>query len=113
MSLPPPPIPSKLRDTLKNYPEHIEELQKTLDSVKDRRIRSFPAFHYAVWKLEDCLSDFTAEAGAEVATAKTSGDQHAIERAKEKEKLMINARSICTGLANLSELRAHFAANKD
>lgn len=112
MSLPPPPIPSKLRDALKDYPEHIEELQKTLDSVKDRRIRSFPAFHYAVWKLEDCLSDFIAEAGAEVATAEASGNPHALERAKEKEALMTSARSICTGLANLSELRAYFAANK-
>ncbi|HYQ23523.1 hypothetical protein [Stenotrophomonas sp.] len=112
MSLPPPPIPSKLRDALKDYPEHIEELQKTLDSVKGRRIRSFPAFHYAAWKLEDCLADFIAEARAQVATAGASGDPRAIERAKEKEKLMIYARSICTGLANLSELRAYFAANK-
>ncbi|MGE6334579.1 hypothetical protein [Stenotrophomonas sp. NPDC077659] len=110
--MPPPPIPAKLRDTLKDYPEHIEELQETLDSIKDRRIRSFPAFHYAVWKLEDCLSDFIAEAGAEVATAETSGDPHAIARATEKERLMIYARSICIGLANLSELRAYFDATK-
>lgn len=112
MSLPPPPIPSKLRDTLKDYPEHIEALQKALDSVKDRRIRSFPAFHYAAWKLEDCLADFIAEARAEVATASASGDPNAIERAEEKEKLMTYARSTCMGLASLGELRAYFAANK-
>lgn len=109
----PPPLPAKLLELLKDYPEHIEQLQKAINSIGNRRIKSIPPFEAAVWLLEDCLSAFKSEARAEIDAAVASGDPQAIERAKEKERLMSFARSSNIGLANLSELRAHFDANME
>lgn len=113
MPAPSPPIPTRLRELLKDYPAHIEELQSTLDSVKNRRLKSIPPFEHAVWRLEDCLSGFISEARAEVAIAEASGEPQAIARAKAKEQIMVFARSSNIGLANLSELSAFFDANMD
>lgn len=33
----PPPVPANLQEMLKDYPEHIEQLQKALISVSHRR----------------------------------------------------------------------------
>ncbi|AVJ35260.1 hypothetical protein CLM74_09500 [Stenotrophomonas sp. MYb57] len=96
---------------LKDYPDHIEQLQRALISVSDGRQSYAPPFEAAVWLLEDCLSAFKSEARAEIDAAVASGDPQAIERAKEKERLMSFARSSNIGLANLSELRAYFEAS--
>ncbi|WP_239684248.1 hypothetical protein [Stenotrophomonas maltophilia] len=111
MPQPPPPVPAKLLELLKDYPDHIEQLQKALISVSDGRQSYAPPFEAAVWLLEDCLSAFKIEARAEMDAAEASGDSQALERAKEKERLMSFARSSNIGLANLSQLRAYFDAN--
>lgn len=108
MEFPSPPVPANLREMLKDYPEHIEQLQKALDSVKDRRIQSIPPFEAAVWLLEDCLTSFVAEARAELATAEASGDPKAIAQSQRKEMLMSFARSSNIGMATLSDLRKYF-----
>lgn len=113
MPQPVPPVPAKLLELLKDYPDHIEQLQKALNSIKNRRIKSTPPFEAAVWELEDCLSAFKIEARAEIEAAVASGDPQAIERAKEKERVMSFARSSNIGLANLSELRAYFDASME
>lgn len=113
MTQPSPPVPAKLREILKDYPEHIDQLQQVLETVKDRRIESLPAFEDAVWKLEDCLSGFISDASAELSNAEASGDLQAIERAKAKERLMMSARSSNIGLADLSELRAYFVEQEE
>jgi hypothetical protein len=107
----PPPVPAKLLELLKDYPDHIEQLQRALISVSDGRQSYAPPFEAAVWLLEDCISAYKSEARAEIDAAVESGDPQAIERAKEKERLMSFARSSNIGLANLSELRAYFEAN--
>lgn len=86
-----PPVPAKLREILKDYPDHIEELQKALNSVKDRRIKSTPPFEAAVWALEGKLGGFIRDARIELADAEASNDSHAIARAKQKEDLMSTA----------------------
>ena len=91
MAPPCPPVPAKLREILKDYPDHIEELQRALNSVKDRRIKSTPPFEAAVWALEDKLEGFIREARIELADAEASGDPKAITQAREKEKLMFSA----------------------
>lgn len=108
MDFPSPPVPAKLREMLKDYPEHIEQLQKALDSVKDRRIQSIPPYESAVWLLEDHLSGFISEARAELATAEASGDPEAIAQAQGKERLMYFARSGGIGMLRLEELRKYF-----
>jgi hypothetical protein len=91
MSQPYPPVPAKLREMLKDYPEHIERLQNALNSVKDRRIKSIPPFEAAAWALEDTLAWFIREARIELADAEASSDPQAIARAQGKEKLMFAA----------------------
>ncbi|HDS1831221.1 TPA: hypothetical protein UMU63_002752 [Stenotrophomonas maltophilia] len=93
---------------LKDYPGHIEQLQKVLNSVMDRRIRSIPPFEAAVWLLEDHLSGFISEARAELATADASGNPEAIAQAQGKVELMFFAGSGGIGLLRLDELRKHF-----
>ncbi|HAL22018.1 MAG TPA: hypothetical protein DCP40_04725 [Stenotrophomonas sp.] len=96
---------------LKDYPEHIKQLQEALISVSNGRQNYAPPFEAAVWLLEDCLTAFKREARAEIDAAVAAGDSQALERAKEKERLMSFARSSNIGLADLSELHAYFDAN--
>lgn len=86
-----PPVPAKLREMLKDYPDHIEQLQQALNSVKDRRIKSIPPFEAAVWALEDKLDGFIREARIELADAEASNDPQAVARAKGKEQLMFTS----------------------
>lgn len=86
-----PPVPAKLREMLKDYPDHIKQLQQALNSVKDRRIKSVPTFEAAVWTLEDKLDGFIREARIELADAEASNDPQAVARAKEKEQLMLTS----------------------
>ncbi|MDQ7273861.1 hypothetical protein O0J72_17205, partial [Stenotrophomonas sp. Sm3212] len=84
MDFPSPPVPAKLREMLKDYPEHIEQLQKALISVSHGRQSYAPPFEGAVWLLEDCLTSFVAEARAELATAEASGNPKAIAQSQKK-----------------------------
>lgn len=45
----PPPVPANLQEMLKDYPEHIEQLQKALISVSHRR-QSYAPLEAAVWR---------------------------------------------------------------
>ena len=112
MPHPPPPVPAKLLELLKDYPDHIEQLQNALISVSAGRQSYAPPFEAAVWILEDSLSAFKSEARREISAAEASGDLQALERAKEKERLMSLARSSNVGLANLNELHAYFEADR-
>jgi hypothetical protein len=108
LKLPPPPVPQRLREMLKDYPEHIQTLQEDLIAVAQKRSPT-PPFERAVWMLEDALSSFISEARAELHAAEASGDAAAIERAKAKELLMLHARS----LHGLHDLFDYFQANKE
>jgi hypothetical protein len=87
-TLPPPPVPQKLRELLKDYPEHLQEIQKTLDGVIEKPSKVTPPFEMAVWMLEDTLGDFMIKAGAELKAAEASGDPVSIVKAKEKRSVM-------------------------
>ncbi len=86
-----PPVPAKLREMLKDYPEHIDRLQERLTAVAEEPRPYAPRFEVAVWALEDQLDAFHNKAMAELATAKASGDPEAIEKADAKERLMSQA----------------------
>ena len=106
-SLPPPPVPQKLREMLKDYPEHIERLQEVLTHV-DTGPNLMP-FDQAIWLLEGQLGTLYTEASDELQAAEASGDAEAIRRAKEKEFTIGYAR------ANLwmPDLRAYFETHKE
>jgi|SRR5690242_2551295 len=104
----PPPVPQQLRDMLQAYPELIERLQESLNSVITNPVKSQPPFEVAIWELEATLSSFLAEAREELEAAQVGGDPEAIESAAQKEQLMSIA--MLRGTRNLSELRAYFEA---
>lgn len=104
-----PPVPAKLREMLKDYPEHIERLQEVLNRSVDRS-RKIPLmpFDDAIWALEARLETFIFEARDELAAARTAGDPKAIARAQEKERLMSFAKSGNIGMAHLDDLWEYF-----
>lgn len=103
-----PPVPAKLREMLRDYPEHIKSLQEALNSVSNRHMKSTPPFEDAVWKLEDCLDGFINEAQGELTAAQASGNAQSIASADEKFKLMFRARSGNGGMKGLHELYEYF-----
>jgi hypothetical protein len=110
--LPPPPVPQKLREMLKDYPGHIERLQEVLKPFATPKVRLMP-FDEAIWALEGRLDTFISEARAELKAAEATGDMQAIERAEAKERLMFRAASGNGGMRNLHELKLYFDAHKD
>lgn len=52
MDFPSPPVPAKLREMIKDYPEHIEQLQKALISVSHGRQSYAPPLRpqYGYWR---------------------------------------------------------------
>jgi hypothetical protein len=110
-TLPPPPVPEKLCEMLKDYPEHLQELQKALSGVVEKASKVTPPFEMAVWMLEDTLADFVVEAAEELKVAESSGDSAAIANAKEKYSLMGRARSKARWIAD-DRLWEYFQANK-
>lgn len=112
MSLPPPPVPAKLREMLKDYPGHIKRLQEVLVQSVDRsrRLPLMP-FDDAISALEGRLETFIFEARDELKMAEASGVSLAIAKAKEKERLMEFSRSSNIGMADLDELWEYIQAS--
>ena len=110
----PPPVPQKLRDMLKDYPEHIETLQADLNRVVQDPFKGTPMSEQAIWALEAALDAFIDEARKELQAAEASGDPAAIEQAKAKELLMFRARSGNGGmrLGLMNDLWGYFESNK-
>lgn len=107
--LTPPPVPAKLREMLKDYPEYIARLQEALDGFIAKPKPRLMPFDEAIWALEGRFETFIAEAREELKSAEASQDASAIEKARKKELVMLHAR----GLHGLHDLRAYFQANKE
>ncbi|ELC7363688.1 MULTISPECIES: hypothetical protein [Stenotrophomonas] len=93
LTLSSPPVPAKLREMLKDYPEHIERLQEVLNrsAERSRQIPLMP-FDDAISALEGRLGTFIMEARSELAAAEAAGNPQDIANALEKERLMLRAR---------------------
>lgn len=89
----PPPVPQRLREMLKDYPEHIQELQAALNHVAEKPSTGIPVFEQAIWALEDTLDRFALDAGKETKVAEAGGDPLAVEQATARESLMFRAAS--------------------
>lgn len=107
---PPPPVPQKLREMLKDYPEHIERLQEVLNVIIQKPMYGTPPFERAIWLLEGRLETFIAEARAELKAAEASGDAEAIQQAKVKRSVMGTARA---NFGGMSDLRAYFDSHRE
>ena len=113
LNLSPPSVPQRLREMLKDYPEHVERLQEVLTPFAVPKTRFMP-FDEATWALEGRLESFINEAREELAIAEASGDTTTLERAKVKLDLMFDARSRnFGGLHDLEELWNYFQINKE
>ncbi|WP_369943007.1 hypothetical protein [Xanthomonas medicagonis] len=111
-TLPLPPVPQKVRNILKEYPEKIQKLQDILSGYFKNPNPVMP-FDGAVWILEDALASFISEARYELKVAESSGDPEVIRRAEEKEKVMHYARSGNRGMSDLNELLEYIEAHKE
>lgn len=110
-SIPQPPVPQFLRETLKDYPELIQEVQDGLNRIVGDmagRINGTPPFERAIWRLEDTLSALCSDAYEALKEAEKNGDSQAIYRAKIKADAVSNARQ----LWDLEDLREYFQTYK-
>jgi hypothetical protein len=107
--LPAPPIPQRLRDLLKDYPEHLVRIQEVLNRVVLDHAKSIPLFEQALWALEGRTDAFIREAQAELEDAQEAGDAEAIALAEAKTSLMRRAANPNGGLKGLHELWDFFS----
>ncbi len=108
-TLPPPPVPQKLREMLKDYPQYLDELQGALNRLVENPKQGVPVFDQAIWRLEAVLSSFISEARDELKVAESAGDPEIIRKAEEKVRLMLHA----SQLRRLHELKDYFDENKE
>jgi hypothetical protein len=111
-SLPPPPVPQRLREMFKEYPEHVVRLQEVLNHVTQTSSAGVTPFDRFVWVLESRLGTFASEAREELKIAEASGDYDVIEKAKSKAALMSSARHKRHWIGD-EALGAYCEANKD
>ena len=112
--LPPPPVPQKLQEMLKDYPELIRELQDALDSYS-KKPNTLQPLDGAIWLLEDTLGGFAINARKELKAVEANDDPEAIAHAKAKAYLMGRARSggAGGGMCGLDDLWEYFQTHKE
>ena len=110
--LPPIPIPPRLPELLKDYPELVDEIRQRLASYLKRPMYSQP-LDGALWALEGKLDTFISRAQEEVDRAEASGDAEAIARAKAKVSLMFSAYSKNDGLKDINNICDYFEEHED
>ncbi|MGO1002762.1 hypothetical protein [Lysobacter sp. CA196] len=86
-----PPIPKHLTEMLKDYPEHLDRLQETLNQVAEEPPSVSTKFEVVTWMLQGQLEEFFREARAELEAAQATEDGDAVARAREKGRLMSQA----------------------
>ena len=96
--LPAPPVPQRLRELLKDYPELIQTLQNDLNAVMLNPSKVTPLFDSMIWTLEDALGLFITQARGELEAAQADGNAQAIAEADAKLDLMFDARSSNNGM---------------
>ena len=115
--LPPPPIPQRLREMLKDYPGHLARLQDVLNTVVDgpKKAKGSPdyTFEVATWALEGRLGTFVHEAQDELEAAQASGDAEAIVGAKQQLSLMRRSSNSSGGMRGLHVLWDYFEEHKE
>lgn len=109
--LPPPPVPQRLREMLKDYPEHLDRLQEALSDYVRKPFKLMP-FDGATWALEGRLETFCLEADEEERAAEATGDADEISRKRAKAQQMSRA---CWKQVWIGDdaLREYFAEHKD
>ncbi len=87
-----PPLPARLQEQLKDYPGHVERLQRALQGVALARQARLPRIEMALWVLEDHVGRLLAEARRELEAARCSGNAEWLARATKTEAVMFTLR---------------------
>ncbi|WP_256775094.1 MULTISPECIES: hypothetical protein [unclassified Stenotrophomonas] len=87
-----PPVPAKLLEKLREYPDHIDRLQEVLNVVAAEPPSIIPRLERATEALQGRLGTFMSEARRELEQAKASGDPTLIAAAEVKFSLMSQVR---------------------
>ncbi len=111
--LPVPPIPQRLRELLKDYPDHLALIQQDLNYVVLDHAKSIPLFEQALWILEGRTSAFIRDAATKLEVAQASGDAEAIALAEANASLMRRAADPNSGLKGLHELWDFFQLHRE
>jgi len=109
-SIPQPPVPQFLRETLKDYPELIEQIQDYVNEVVAKYLErkwGVP-FNEVVEVLEDTLSARYSDASEALKEAEKTSDSQAIYRAKIKYNALVDAKRG----PSLEELENYFQTYK-
>ncbi|OAX89031.1 hypothetical protein A7D16_08045 [Xanthomonas nasturtii] len=86
-----PPVPQGLRESFKDYPDHIARLESALQESVDKPSPITPPFEFAIWAIEDCLDTFIDESRERLRVAEQTGDPEAIALAKATHLLMLHS----------------------
>jgi hypothetical protein len=109
-TIPPPPVPQKLREMFKDYPELIQRLQGALDDYVDRPTSE--PFDGAILALLDTLSALSSEVRAGLQVAEASGDAVAVEHQLRKKAVLFNAGHIVFEQVDMDDLWDYFEEDK-
>ena len=109
--LPPPPIPPRIREHLKDYPDHLDQIQKLLIEYVKQPM-SMP-LDGAIWTLKGRLDSNYVEALGNLEKIKKHGDAEAIAAAEKKLYKFGCAASGSNGLLNVHDLVMYFDQYKD
>ncbi len=86
------PVPVKLLERLRDYPDHIQRLQEVLNIVAAAPPSVIPGRERAIEALQGRLATFMVEARGELNQAKASGDPCLIATAEATFSLMSQIR---------------------
>ena len=106
-SIPQPPVPQFLRETLKDYPEIIQDIQEVLNRVVTK---GPPRFDWAYDRLTDTLSAHRSDAYEALKEIEQTGDSQAMYKAKIKYDALVEAKHV--GGADFDELQSYFETYK-
>ncbi|EFF49247.1 conserved hypothetical protein [Xanthomonas citri pv. aurantifolii str. ICPB 10535] len=88
-----PPVPQGLRESFKDYPDHIARLENALQESVDKPSPITPPLEFAIWAIEGCLDTFVDESREKLRIAEQTGDQEAIALAKSTHLVMLHSAS--------------------
>lgn len=86
-----PPVPQGLRESFKDYPDHIARLESALQESVDKPSPITPPLEFAIWAIEGCIDTFIDESSEKLRIAEQTGDQEAIALARSTHLLMLHS----------------------
>ncbi|WP_017167461.1 hypothetical protein [Xanthomonas phaseoli] len=71
-----------MRESFKDYPDHIARLESALQESVDKPSPITPPLEFAIWAIEGCLDTFIDESREKLRVAEQAGDTEEIALGK-------------------------------